>query len=336
MGMRRRTNKHLPQRLYVRRGKYYLVERSGRWIPLGSDYAKAMAEYGKLTDVKSPCVTMGEVIDKYRIVELPKKAESTQSHQHDELDRLKAVFGDMLPDAITPEHIEEYIEHREPFVTSARHEVSLLSHVFKRAKKWKAAKANPVERVDLPEKPDPVDRYVTDDEFYAVRKLANKRMRVAMDLALLTGLRRGDILALTRENLRKDGLFVKPSKTSRRSERRKKNGKAKSLLFEYTPELKHVLQGALAMPPQVGPGNFILRTRNGTGYTARGFSAIWQRLMAKAVTQGVERFTFKDIRAKNASDSESLQEASDRLGHASIETTKRHYKRNETKVRPLR
>ena len=38
-------------------------------------------------------------------------------------------------------------------------------------------------------------RYVTDAEYDAVYTLANERMRIAMDLALLTGQRRGDLLA---------------------------------------------------------------------------------------------------------------------------------------------
>jgi integrase len=63
------------------------------------------------------------------------------------------------------------------------------------------------------------------------------------------------------------------------------------------------------------------------------FSAIWQRLMAKAVQACVERFTFHDLRAKAASDKGTIEEAAALLGHASSETTKRIYKRNLTRAK---
>ena len=52
-------------------------------------------------------------------------------------------------------------------------------------------------------------------------------------------------------------------------------------------------------------------------------------------TKGVTRFTFHDLRAKSASD-DILQSASERLGHTSVETTKRVYFRKPMKVKPLR
>jgi len=58
--------------------------------------------------------------------------------------------------------------------------------------------------------------------------------------------------------------------------------------------------------------------------------------MGKAVKQGIEHLTFNDIRAKSASDSASLQEASERLGHASLAITHRVYKRTPYRVKPLR
>jgi integrase len=63
------------------------------------------------------------------------------------------------------------------------------------------------------------------------------------------------------------------------------------------------------------------------------FSAIWQRLLAKAVQAGVERFTFHDLRAEAASDKGTIEEAAAPFGHGSSETTKRIYKRNLTRAK---
>ena len=44
---------------------------------------------------------------------------------------------------------------------------------------------------------------------------AEKTVRVAMDLALLTGLRRADLLALTRQDLIDEGISVHTRKTDK-------------------------------------------------------------------------------------------------------------------------
>lgn len=112
-----------------------------------------------------------------------------------------------------------------------------------------------------------------------------------------------------------------------------KTGKA--LLFEYTEELRDVLSTAKNLPPQL-PGHYLIRNRGGKQYTTSGFKANWQRLMSKAVKQGIKHYTFNDIRAKSASDSASLQEASQRLGHTSTAITDRVYMRVPYRVKPLK
>jgi integrase len=133
---------------------------------------------------------------------------------------------------------------------------------------------------------------VTDAEYDAVYKLASERMRIAMDLALLTGQRRGDLLTLTRAKLTDEGIVFNQSKTGA------------GVLVEWTDELRKITDRAKALKPQV-PGEYLLRKRSGRPYTAWGFSAIWQRLMDKATASGkngeapvlAERFTFHDLRA---------------------------------------
>jgi integrase len=88
----------------------------------------------------------------------------------------------------------------------------------------------------------------------------------------------------------------------------------------------------------------LLRKHNGKGYTPRGFSAIWQRLMDRALAQGkngeppaiAQRFTFHDLRTKCASDKKTLEEATALLGHASSTTTKTTYRRKMPRARLLR
>jgi integrase len=74
---------------------------------------------------------------------------------------------------------------------------------------------------------------------------------------------------------------------------------------------------------------------DGAPYSARGFSAMWQRLMTKHVAKGGEHFTFHDLRAKAASDKGSAEDAAALLGHASTDTTRRVYRRTLTRATPV-
>jgi hypothetical protein len=51
--------------------------------------------------------------------------------------------------------------------------------------------------------------------------------------------------------------------------------------------------------------------------------------------KAIERFQFKDLRAKSSSD-DDLQSATARLGHADTAITKKHYRRLPERVKPLR
>ena len=60
----------------------------------------------------------------------------------------------------------------------------------------------------------------------------------------------------------------------------------------------------------------------------------WQRVTSKHVAAGGQRFSFHDLRSVSADGAATAEEARDRLGHASVETTKRHYLRGLTRARP--
>lgn len=325
MGRRRKTDRHLPARMYLRSGGYYFVEPSGKWLSLGRDLADALAAYGRKIAGSWRGRTLADVIDRYRTDVLPlKRSAQTRVDQAKELDRLKAVFGAMLPDSLTSQHCYRYLDERrnkdgKPVPTAARHEIALLGHVMAKAIRWGVATGNPVRALERQARGRRT-RYVTDAEFERVRALASERLRIAMDLARMTGQRRGDLLTLKREQLTDEGIVFQQSKTGA------------GVLVEWTPELQAVIARAKQLKPQI-PGTYLLRTRGGAPYSARGFSAMWQRLMDRAVEQGVARFTFHDLRAKAASDKASIEEAQALLGHASSETTKRIYKRNLTRAK---
>ena len=110
------------------------------------------------------------------------------------------------------------------------------------------------------------------------------------------------------------------------------------LLFELTDELVTVLERAIALPPR--NREYIVGNRKGNQFTKNGFDSVWQRLMAKATDpeseNPIERFQFRDLRRKSATDEEDETVAQQRLGHTSVEITNRVYRVKPRRVKPLR
>ena len=114
-------------------------------------------------------------------------------------------------------------------------------------------------------------------------------------------------------------------------------------IFEWTPALEEaVSQAKAARPIDFSPWLFC--TSKGKGYfnedsgQATGWDSMWQRFMRRLLkdTKITERFTEHDLRGKVGSDLASIERATDLLGHASREITKRHYRRKPEVIKPVR
>jgi integrase len=265
------------------------------------------------------------MIDRYRMQVLPtKRSAQTRVDEGKALDRLKRVYGHMLPEAVSAPMLYQYLDRRQtkdgkPALVAARHEIMLLGHVYGKAMRWGVARSNPVRGLDFGGRAGK-RRQVSLIEVDQVRALASPRMQIAIDLAVITGQRRGDLLALTRSQLTDEGIVFRQSKTGA------------GVLITWSHDLRAIVDRAKALAPQI-PAEYLIRKANGRPYSARGFSAIWQRLMTKHANAGGQRFTFHDLRSVSADGAESPEEARDRLGHANVET-KRHYLRGLTKAKP--
>lgn len=95
-------------------------------------------------------------------------------------------------------------------------------------------------------------------------------------------------------------------------------------------------------PVDISP--YLLCTRKGQCYAASksgetsGWKSIWQRFMARVLeeTEVTERFTEHDLRAKAASDADTLEHAKQLLAHADSKITARVYRRKAEIVKPVR
>lgn len=325
MGRRRQNDKHLPRRMYLQHGAYYFVPKGGKKQRLDADLGIALMKYAALVGTAWTPRTMGDVIDKYRLEVLPlKRSQQTREDEGRSLDRLKKAFGHMLQDNLTAVHCYQYMDRRrdkngKPVPVAAKHEIVLLGHVCKKGIRWGSGTLNPASRLEHEKRER--RRKVPMEWVDQLRALASPRMRLAIDFAVMVGQRRADTLKLRWMDVQEGGIYVQQGKTKA------------ELLMEHSADLDALLERAKAMTPHI-PREYIIRRANGKPYNTRGFSSNWQRLMAKHVAQGGERFTFHDLRSVSANGAETAEEAQARLGHKSIETTKRFYWTNVTKAKP--
>ena len=332
MGRRRIRHHNLPKRVYVHRRWYRFVPKNGKPIKLApiDDYSGMLRSLSDLLEDRPSIVTMSDLMDRYQLEVLPLKKKKLREDQTRQLKNLRRTFGEMPPTDLRQSHAHEYLSRRGATApTAANREIELLSHICSMGVRWDAMLANPLrdmKKITIP----PRDRYVTDEEFEHVRSLASPMVQCVMDLAVLTGLRRGDILGLRKSDYTEAGLYAAPSKTRGSSRIR--------LLFELTDELVAVLERAIALPPR--NREYIVGNRKGNQFTNNGFDSVWQRLMSKATDPNsenpIERFQFRDLRRKSATDEEDETVAQRRLGHTSVEITNRVYRVKPRRVKPLR
>jgi integrase len=327
MGRHRKSDRHLPALVSLERGTYYFRSGKSPRVNLGRDFADAMRRYGALV-APAPMATMVGVIDRYKREQLPSKAERTQAEYRAILDELRTVFGKMNPNAITANMVKQF---RDGSLENPRGDVqanlarAVFGTVMAWAIEWGAASFNPV-RDTKRRKIAKRTRNVDDADWHAVYGIAAPMLQCAMDLALLTGLRRGDLLRLDpREHLKDDGLHITTQKTKT------------ALVIEYSDELRAVLKRALSIGPRFRRTS-IITNDHGARLSPGDLGRRWWLLQTKAFPKGQEhrRFRWQDIRAKSATESASIAEASARLGHSTQAVTARHYMRGARVVKPLR
>lgn len=325
VGRRKTRNTHLPRGVTLEWGTYYFRGVDRKRVNLGRSFADAMVKYGELHRDDSTLSAFGDVLDRYLQQVTPGKAPRTQLDEQGYVGTLRKVFGLVPPSKITAvdcAKLRDMVAAKSGKV-QANHHLKTLKHVLRKAVEWGAISTNPareVSKLKVKER----ERYVTDAEFSAVYASAPPMVQVAMDLAVLTGLRRGDVLRLRKDDCKDDGIHVPTAKTNR------------GLIFQWTPDLRAVVDRAKAMEPRFR--QTLVANRKGRQMTGNGFGTLWRKAMIATYPKGKERsrWRFNDIRSKSASDTAELAAASARLGHTSTAVTKRHYIRKPAKVTPLR
>lgn len=356
---RSKENAGLPSRWSKKHGAFYFQVPKGlekfwdnkRWFRLGTTLPEAYRTWAERADKTDRLYTIGQLLDRYLLDEVPTKGVNTQAHNKIAIPNLREVFGEMALAEITPQMIYKYVDRRSvkrrneagKLVggrTAAMREVEVLSHAFTKAVEWGELARHPFKNEVRLANPPPRDRYVEDWEIAECLKLESKRasgsvlaIQAYIKLKIMTGMDTKTLLTLTVSDLTEEGIQIARSKVSKSS--------GKRTLYLWTPELKAAVDEALAARPVISP--YLFCNRDGEGYfdpsTGRydGWDSMWGRFMDRVLneTKVKEKFTAHDLRAKAGSDADTEEEARKLLSHASVETTRKIYRRKAERVTPL-
>lgn len=351
---RNRHNKPFPTGWRFRyNAYYYMVPKSQRhrWdgkseFRLGGTQAEAYRVWAERMEYDgSEIETFQKLADRYRLETIPNLSITSQESYLSAVANLTPVFGEMETGSILPKHANRYydIVSREKTPAVAKSEVSVLRAMLSQAVKWGVIDSNLLIGQLRLKGAGTRNRYVEDWEVDAALSLPPTKnnakgtgrgvvtCQLLIEFKLATGLRRGDILRLPLLDHSKPEIEILLRKTATSS--------GKKLIIEWTDELHDIVRDIEAIPPRRIGSSLLFTNRNGNPYynektgKALGFNSVWQRFMRRVVseTQVSEPFQEKDIRAKFGSDAESLQAASDELGHTNTSTTIKHYRRGPTR-----
>ena len=312
----------LPRYMYLRRRSYYFRPPMPprKWISLGGDLPSALGRYAELMlackETSAEPVRPRTFLDValiYATRELPRKAPETQRVNKLEIANLIAVFGEMPIDQIVPVDIRNYLDKRgESAEVRANREIAVMSHIFNRAREWGYLDStNPCAGVRK-FKETGREIYVSDADYKRVWDQACWPTQDLMDTIYLLGQRPQDVYALTIDDVSTTEIPMKQRKTGHR------------LRIEIAGEVAVLIRRLLARFRKLSVSALLVNER-GEAFTP----GMLKKRFNKARTAAGVSFQLRDLRAKNATDTDDLALAQRRLAHTSRSTTERYVRRRQ-------
>jgi len=295
----------------------YYVEGKRRREAVGSNLKVAeralakrhvqVAEHRFLDITKSPKISFEELSKTY--MEYAKANKISWSRDGNSIQRLTKPFGGKSISQITPLSLENYKSERlkDAAPATVNRELACLKHMFTKAIQWHMATVNPVKQVRLLKENNQRLRYLTNDEVQRLLKELAPHIRPVVVCALYTGMRRGEILNLTWDDvdLKQGIIFVRQSKSGERRE----------------VPISSALAGVFKALPRTSDYLFSV----GNGHRMR---SVREGFISATKRAGILNFTFHDLRHTFAShlvmSGVDLLAVKELLGHKSINMTLRY------------
>lgn len=335
------------------------------WIPLGSVFSDALRSYAaQVETVAAMPVTVPELLQRWNTETATDRTAGTLDDIKYSLPNLIQFFGDPPApmDEVDPIHIRQYLDARikaarkkketanservaagKPPVTikgdegkvRANREIAWLSAAWNWARDRGITKAqNPTVGVKRHKEPGR-DMYIEDDELVIILVHSDIPLMEAIELAYLIGQRPGDQQQIMETDIRDGILSIVQDKTGMK------------LRIEVIGDLEKLINRIKARKAAISGVRSLSLICNEKGQPL-GKSALRYRfdkareLAAEAApnkerADRIRSMQFRDLRAKAASDIESIKKAQQLLGHTTEAMTESYRRqRRGQKVSPVK
>jgi integrase len=319
--------------IYLKRGKYY--------IDFYADGKRVRECVGKISRRKAENALkarQGEIVQgRYQMqrkrvsptfgdfvtdfMEYSKAHKSSRGSESDEtcLKHLTPFFGRYRLDQISSFLVEKYICERRgstsrrgkpPASATINRELQVLKHLFNKAIAWEKAEKNPVRGIRFLKEAPLIKRVLSEVEESALLPTAAPHLRIAIILAINTGLRLGEILALRWKDidLVNDLLTVEHGKGDKRREVEINSGlKAALLEFRKMHRTEYLFFNEKTGKPILTPKTAFHAAVRRAGIAHIRFHDLRHTFASRLVAGGTDLVTVQHL-----------------LGHASIDMTMRY------------
>ncbi|WKL57280.1 tyrosine-type recombinase/integrase [Asticcacaulis sp. ZE23SCel15] len=263
------------------RAEYHYAWRGGPRLtgaPGTPEYHRSLAQALET----SPTVKKGEflslIVAYMKSADFKKLGDHTTRAYNRHLDEIKERFGDMPLKALDDRRCRrDFIEYRDTMADRPR-TADMAMGVLKRVLSWSVSagyidtnQAEPIERLHRTDKSENI---WTGDDIAAFNDRASAPLKLALQLAIFTGLRQSDLIKLTWFEDKGDAFVVRTHKRN------------KTAIIPITPECRVLLD---TLKRTDGP---ILRNSLGKAWTADGLRASF----GKACDAAKVTRTFHDLR----------------------------------------
>ena len=235
-------------------------------------------------------------------------------------------FGQMRLDAITLPHVREFMKAllaKQLSPKTVLNVMVVLKEMLKHAVQWGYLETNPAQYAERPRGEDQEMQILTPPEIRRLLDAVDEPVRTLILCAVLTGMRRGELLGLQWEDVDLEGhrIFV------RRALWRAKFVTPKSRRSRRTIDLAPTLRSALARLRSRFQGGLVFCRADGKPIEPDNFiKREWARALRRA---NLRRIRFHDLRHTYASlliaQGAHPKYIQAQLGHASIQTTLDRY-----------
>ncbi len=287
----------------------------------GQTKSEVLRKIQTYKDEQSEGLTFEEVADKWWETHEPTLAANTTKSYKPALERAKARFGKQriqnLQATDVDRFLKDFIKEKKPARKTAATQLMVVNLIFKYAVSHGHARYNPARDVSLPRNLSKKERKLpTQDDIRKVKASVNVPFGMFAYWVLYTGCRRGELQALTWEDVDLKNNWINISKSLYY-----KNGKAALKLPKTEKGIRRIpLLRKLA--EQIHPGTGIIFSNiKGTYLTEYEFQECWAKYVeASGVTCTPHqlRHAYATMLYENKVDPKDMQQL---LGHAQLSTT---------------